>query len=420
MDRLTLGFIALCDAAPLVVAKERGLFAYEGLDVTLSRQASWSNIRDRVSVGALDGAHMVAPMPLAASLGRSPLDRPMVTALVLSQGGNGITVSTDLYRRLAEADPVGMAARPPTAEGLRRLVAADRAAGRPKLTFAVVFAHSSHAYELRYWMAAGGVDPEMDVTITVVPPAQMVAHLAAGHVDGFCVGEPWNSLAVDRGVGRILATSPELWRGRSEKVLGLRRDFAEARPDTHAALVRALVRAGQWLDDQNNRSAAAKMLCHPGYLDVPCDIIARSLTGRMAYAQGEVARRLPDLFMFHRHAATFPWVSQAQWYLTQMIRWGQADPATDIAAVASSVYRPDLYRAAVSGMDNVPVPVADTKQEGAQGAPWMLDTAQGPLPMPPDRFFAGPSFDPADPRAYLRGFTISHPRAPRLTIVGRA
>jgi nitrate/nitrite transport system substrate-binding protein len=206
MTRLRIGFLPLSDCAVLAVALEKGFFRRHGVEVTLSREASWANIRDKVAVGALDGAQMLAGMPLAAAVGIDPIGRPLVTALSLGLNGNAITLSNALWARLVAADPHGTRERPMTAVALRQVIDDDRAHGRPLLCFAMVSPFSSHNYELRYWLAAAGIVPDRDVRLTVVPPPPMVDAMAQGSIDGFCVGEPWSSLAVQRGLGRLVVS----------------------------------------------------------------------------------------------------------------------------------------------------------------------------------------------------------------------
>jgi len=231
---LRLGFIPLTDCAPLVVAQDLGLFAEEGLNVTLSREASWATVRDKVAVGALDGAHMLAPMALASPLGVDGAGdaRPMIAPLALNLNGSAITVSTALAAALREIDPEGMAARPITARPLARLVARSRAQGAPPLTFAVVFPYSMHAYQLRYWMAQAGIDPDLDVRLVVTPPPRMVEQLRLGGIDGFCVGAPWNAVAAQEGLGEMLIKASEFWPGSPDKVFGVKALWARERPDT--------------------------------------------------------------------------------------------------------------------------------------------------------------------------------------------
>lgn len=393
---VSLGFIPLTDCAPLVIAKELGYFERQGLEVTLSKETSWANIRDKVSIGVLDGAQMLAPMPLAATAGLGPMAKPMVTALSLDLNGNAITVSNALHERLCEADPVAMAERPVTARALKALIDEARAAGRPPLTFAVVFPFSTHNYQLRYWMAAAGIDPDRDVRLVVVPPPQMVGSLARGEVDGYCVGEPWNGAAVRAGLGRTLITSYEIWNNNPEKVLGVTAEWAEQNPNTHRALIAALLEAGRWLDRPENRLAVVATIAPSVYVNAPRDVVALSMTGTYQYAPDEPPRTLPDFNVFHRYAANFPWRSHGVWFATQMVRWGQLPADTDVRALAHAVYRPDRYREAAEPL-GFAVPGLDEKTEGRHADGWRLND----IAMGADRFFDGLTFDPTRPAQYL-------------------
>lgn len=402
---LTLGFVPLTDCAPLVAAKEMGFFADEGLDVTLSREPSWANIRDKVSVGILDGAQMLAGIPLAANAGIGAFNVPMVAPLVLDLGGNAITLSRPLIQRMEAADPDAMAERPLSARALKRVIDADRAAGAPRLTFGVVFSVASHAYQLRYWLAEAGIDPDADVRLVVIPPPDMVTSLHLGAIDGFCVGEPWNSLAAATGIGRIAITSHDLWANAPEKVLGVTAAWAEQHPATLAALVRALIRAGRWLDRPENRRVAAALLADIRYVGAPASVLDAALTGALTGA----ATRNDDFVVFHRYAAGFPWHSHAVWTLAQMVRWGQVPAGTDLAAIAAATHRTDLYRTAAAALDE-PLPLADARVEGTHTTPWTLTDATAPITMGPDRFLDGQTFDPADVAGYLNRFAITRHR----------
>lgn len=366
--KLKLGFIPLTDCAPLVVAKERGFFAEQGLDVELSREASWASIRDKVAVGTLDGAHMLATMPMSTSLGLAGIRQPVVTACALNLGGNTITLSAALLRRMGE----------PTNAALKRVIDEDKARGLPAMAFAMVYPFSTHHYELRYWMAAAGIDPDRDVRLVVVPPPQMVGHLSAGNIQGFCVGEPWGSLAASMELGQVVATSNDIFAGRIEKVLGVTQTFADSCPETHKALTSALIAAGAWCD--SNRTELAEIIAQPAYVNVPVDVARQGLQG--------------DSVIFHAHAANFPWRSQALWLIGQMKRWGHVNPQVDSRRLADLCYRPDLYRLAAHGN---PVPLSDHKTEGTHAAPWILDKATAPIAMGPDRFLDGATFDPLAP-----------------------
>jgi ABC-type nitrate/sulfonate/bicarbonate transport system substrate-binding protein len=389
---LRLGFIPLNDCAPLVVAKEKGFFAEEGLDVELSREASWATIRDKVALGALDGAHMLAPLAIAASLGVGGDPAPMVVPLALNLSGSAFTVSKSLAEALKAIDPEGVAAR--TARPLARLIAARQEVGSAPLTFAVVFPYSTHNYQLRYWLADAGIDPDRDLRLVVVPPPRTAEQLRSGVIDGFYVGAPWGVLAVAQGVGEILTYGSDIWRAAADKVLGVTQAFAETEPDALQAMLRALIRAGVWADAAEHRRELAAMLARPEYIGAPEPVIAELLTDA------------PQGLVYHRHAASFPWRSHAAWFASQMLRWGQAAPAPDLPAGAQAVYRPDLYRRAALAL-GVSAPMEDAKPEGAHAAAWVLPGSNGPIAMAADGFCDGRAFEPAQAEAYAAGFDIT-------------
>lgn len=403
---LTVGFIPLTDCAPIVIAQELGYFGVEGLNVALSREASWATLRDKVTLGILDAAHMLAPVPLAATLGLSGFARPMVTALSLGINGNAITVSNTLFSRMLEADFNAAVDPANSSVALKKVIDTDRREGREPMTFAMVFPFSMHNYELRYWLACGGIDPDRDVKLVVVPPPQMVANLRAGTIDGCCVGEPWNLLASAEKVGRTVITGSRIWSGKPEKVLAVSREWADRNPLTHRALLRALIRAARWLDDPLNSPHAAAILAAPGNIGVDADLIAASLPQATAAPNREgVGGRMINPSCFFASAATFPWRSQAMWIITQMMRWGQLQAKADIAALAASVYDVDLYRA-VAGELGIALPTIDTRIEGAHRQAWVLEAATQPIAMGSDRFIDARQFDPACCDAFLDGFEI--------------
>lgn len=402
---LRLGFIPLNDAAPLIVGKTQGFFAAEGLDVTLAREASWSNIRDKVAVGLLDGAHMLGPLPIACSLGLSGPSTAMIAPFSLNLNGSAITVSRALAEAMRAADPDGMSRRPRTARPLRAVIEARRAAGEAPLTLAVVFPFSMHNYELRYWLAEAGIDPDNDLRIVISPPPRMAERLASGEVDGFCVTAPWNALAVAQGHGEIMTYASEIWRVGPDKVLGLTADWAERHPNTLQALLRALLKAAIWCDQAANRPELGAILADAAYLAAPVDIVRQSLIGSPPYAPDEPGEASLDYLIYHRYAASFPWRSHAVWFLTQMLRWGQIGPDVDIPAVAESVYRPDLFRIAAAALGE-PAPLVDEKVEGAHAQAWRLHEATDPIRMAPDLFFDGRLFDAGQPQRYARSFAI--------------
>ncbi len=415
--RLDFGIIPLTDCAPLVVAATRGYFRKYGLDVSISREPSWANIRDKVAVGALDGAHMLAGMPIAATLGVGGVRKPTVTAFSMDLNGNGITVSNTLHERMMEADPGAMGEKPTSARALKKVIEADRKAGRPPMTFAMVFPVSTHNYAMRYWMASAGIDPDEDVRLIVIPPSQMVANLSARNIDGYCVGEPWNARAVKAGLGRTVITGYEIWNNSPEKVFGVNLEWAEKYPNTHRAVIMALLETAQWMDRPENRMEVVRIISDRAYVNAPEDVVKMSMTGTFQYGQDEPPRPMPDFNVFYRYAATFPWRSHAEWILTQMIRWGQIEQPVDIRQTAMSVYRPDIHREAAK-MLGVDVPPMDYKTEGTHAQPWVLQGDGPTIAMGPDRFFDGRVYDPSSTLDYLAGFDIQHPRMELAALAG--
>jgi nitrate/nitrite transport system substrate-binding protein len=404
---LELGFVPLTDCAPLAVALHKGYFDKYGLNVKLSREPSWSNIRDKVAAGLLDGAQMLAGMPIATTLGLGPVQKHTITAFSMDLNGNGITVSNELYQRMCEADSEAMQHRPITARALKRVIEQDQAAGREPMTFAMVFPLSNHNYQLRYWMAAAGIDPDKDVELVVIPPPQMVDSLAARQIDGYCVGEPWNEHAVRTGIGRTVITSYEIWNNGPEKVFGVNQDWAEQHPYTHVALLMALMEATRWMDSPANRMEVVDLIASDAYLNIDQDSVKMSMMGDFQYGSGETARSIPDFNVFHRYAANYPWLSHAEWFITQMYRWGQIDRVLNIREAAAKIYRPDIYRQA-AGILGEPHPTGSHKPEGSNAVAWQLLDATQPITMGADQFLDGKLFDPARPVDYLAGFDISH------------
>ena len=399
--QITAGFMPLFDSAVLVAAGEMGFAAREGIELKLHRETSWANIRDRIAIGHFDVAHMLGPMPLACSLGLTPLASETIVPFSLGLGGNCVTVSNALWEGMAahgaapDLDPARAGA------ALGALIRERATAAREPLRFAVVHPHSGHNYELRYWLAACGVDPDRDIEIVIVPPPFMADALAAGRIDGYCVGEPWNSAAVAAGIGRVVTVKALLWRNSPEKVIGARKTWAEENPDALAALLRALHHSARWCQDPANRGELAALMARPAFLGQPEAIQVPILTGQLQLGGG-VERRVEDFFLPFDKAANFPWRSHALWFYTQMVRWGQLPHTPQNLAIARDCYRPDLYRSALKPL-GVALPGANAKVEGALKVATPVGSAGASLVLGPDGFFDGQIFDPDRIEAYIDG-----------------
>jgi two-component system, oxyanion-binding sensor len=358
--KINVGFIPLLDCACIVAAVEQGFARAAGLDVALVRETSWANIRDRLIVGQFDAAHLLGPMAVASTLGIGHVRVPLIAPFALGLGGNAITVSTSLWQQMSrEGATLGGNARM-LGTALARVVVA-RTKDEP-LTFGMVYPFSCHNYELRYWLAAVGIDPDRDVRLVVIPPPFLVDAMRAGQIDGFCVGEPWNSVAVDAGVGTIVTPTTAIWPHSPEKVLGCRASWAEENASKLDALIRALHRASLWCEDPANHADLAHMLAAPRYIDAPAELLQAALANRLPLAAGAAPSSLPDFYVAARHAATFPWVSHAMWFYEQMVRWGQVEAARSHAPAVRGTYRPDIYRRALAAL-RLDLPANDVKPE---------------------------------------------------------
>ncbi len=393
---LRIGFLPLVDAALPILAREFGFAEAEGLDLRLVRDMSWATVGDRLLYGHSDAAHLIAPLAIATTLGLGRPATALSVPFVLGLNGNAITLRPDLAARVTTPGLPGDV----TAIG-RRL--ADLARAAPKLRFGVVHRFSSHDYMLRYWLLGSGIDPTREVDIVTVSPPFAADALASGEVDGICVGEPWNSVAVDRGVGVIVAVTSQIWRRGVEKVLAMRSDRLAAEPDMVARLIRALYRAGVAFVDPGQRDMIAAILARGEYLDGSADLIARAISDRIRFARGAEPIHVPDFMFQHREAANFPWVSQAAWLYAQMSLAGHLTPDPATYAAAQRVFRPDIYRAALRPL-GVPLPGANSKLEGGITRPLAVGTALGRLILGPDAFFDARSFDPDRLDDYLGGF----------------
>ncbi|MWB78607.1 nitrate ABC transporter substrate-binding protein [Pseudooceanicola sp. 216_PA32_1] len=413
-DQLTFGFIKLTDMAPLAVAYEQGFFDDEGLFVTLEAQANWKVLLDGVISGTLDGAHMLAGQPLAATIGYGT-EAHIVTPFSMDLNGNGITLSNEVWEMMKPGLPTdadGKVAHPISASHLKPVIETFNSEGKP-FNMGMVFPVSTHNYELRYWLAAGGINPGYyspenvtgqigaEVFLSVTPPPQMPATLEAGTINGYCVGEPWNQQAVFKGIGVPVITDYELWKNNPEKVFGMTAAFTEENPNTTLAVTKALIRAAIWLDenDNANREEAVEILSRPEYVGADAEVIANSMTGTFEYEKGDT-REVPDFNVFFRYNATYPFYSDAVWYLTQMRRWGQipeARPDSWFDEVAKSVYKPGIYLKAAQML-------VDEGLADAADFPWDSDGYKAPTPAAD--IIDGIPFDARTPNAYLDSLPI--------------
>jgi ABC-type nitrate/sulfonate/bicarbonate transport system substrate-binding protein len=397
--QITAGFMPLLDSALLVTAKEKGFAEAEGIDLTLMRETSWANIRDRLAVGHFQVAHMLAPMPIACNLGLTPLAAPTIAPMALGLGGNAVTVSNALWGGMekhgarADLDPARAGA------ALKAVVAELADAKRPQLRFAVVHPHSGHNYELRYWLAACGIDPDRDIEIVILPPPLMADALGAGTIDGYCVGEPWSTAAVRAGRGHIATVKAAIWKGSPEKVLGAQAQWAQNHPEALRALLRALYRSAVWCADPANRDELAAIFSRPTYVDRPAQWMLPALSGQIGVDDSEVVA-VDEFFVPLAKAATFPWKSHALWLYTQMVRWGQIAHDKEHERIARETYRPDIYRAALEPL-GVALPGANAKVEGALTRATPVGSAGASLTLGPDGFFDGGLFDPDKIDGYI-------------------
>jgi nitrate/nitrite transport system substrate-binding protein len=411
-EQLKLGFIKLTDMVPLAIAYEKGYFEDEGLYVTLEPQANWKVVLDRVITGELDGSHMLAGQPLGATVGFGT-KADVVTVFSMAINGKAITVSNDVWSRIKPKVPLdaqGKPVHPLSAKLLQPVVAESRAAGKP-FRMGMVFPVSGHNFELRYWLAAGGIHPgfyspsdvsgqiKADVLLSVTPPPQMPATLEAGTISGYCVGEPWNQQALFKNVGTPLLTDDEIFARIPDKVFAVTKAFADKNPQTLLALTKALIRASIWLDANKgaNRKEAAQIISRPEYVGADYRVLSNSMLGTFEYGRGD-KRQTPNFNVFFRGHASFPYVSDAVWSLTQMRRWGQIpEPKPDewYQEVAKKVNRTDIYLQAAKLL------VAEGK---AQKEDFHSDSDGYQAPI--KDYLEGIEFDGRKPNAYIDRFAI--------------
>jgi nitrate/nitrite transport system substrate-binding protein len=422
-DELTFGFIKLTDCAPLIIAKEKGFFEDEGLYVTLQAQANWKVLLDRVISGELDGAHMLPGQALGASVGFGTR-ADIVAPFAMGINTLAITVSNGVWAEMKPRIPQmkpripqenGKPVHPIGADALKPVVDRFREEGRT-FNMGMVFPTSTHNYHLRYWLAGGGIHPgyyapergdiggqiQADVLISVTPPPQMPATLESGTIHGYSVGEPWNQQATMRGIGVPVVTAYHIWNRTPEKIMGMRRDFVEKHPNTAVAVTKALIRAAIWLDegDGKNRREAARIFSRPEYIGADYDVIVGPITGVYTYERGDT-RPLPEFNLYFRDDASYPYFSDAVWYLTQMRRWGQIPERKQDSwyhRTAKDVYRPDIWLKAAEELIS----------EGKLKRTDIPKTDGYRSPTKPSDFIDGVVFDGRKPVDYLKEFSIGH------------
>ena len=368
-----IGIIALTDCSSIVMAHELGLFKKYGIEATISKEASWAVIRDRLNLGENQASHLLLGIAYSSTMGLlgSPV-KPMIIPCYLNRNGQAITLKKEFLAKGVK-----------TPETMKPQVEAAKQAGTP-LTFAMTFPPGTHAMWMRYWLASGGIHPDKDVTLITIPPAQMVANMKVGKMDGYCVGEPWGARAIADGIGFTAITTQQIWQDHPEKVLGFTEEFATKNPRTVKAVIRAVVEASQYIDKLENRPHVAEVVARPQYINTQKEVILGRMLGQYDYGDGRPAEQDKYYMTFFDRHTNFPWKSHGIWWLTQFRRWGMVKEGVDYAGLANRVHRPGIYREVAREM-GLDVPQEDMRQE---------------------TFFDGITFDPARPEEYARGFTV--------------
>ncbi len=371
--QVRIGIIALTDCASIVMAHELGLFKQYGIEATISKEASWAVIRDRLALGENQASHLLLGMAYASTMGLlgAPV-KPLVIPMYLNRNGQAITLAKTLLTKGVTSP-----------QTLKPHVDAAKKAGAPMI-FAMTFPSGTHAMWMRYWLAAGGINPDKDVTLITIPPPQMVANMKVGKMEGFCVGEPWNARAIADGIGYTVTTTQQIWPDHPEKVLGMTEEFAEKNPKTVQALLRALLEAGQYIDKLENRPHVAEVVARPQYINTQKEVILGRLLGQYDYGDGRPPEQDRYYMTFFDRQTNFPWKSHGIWWLSQFRRWGMAKEGVDYAGLSNRVHRPDLCRMAAKDL-GLDTPHTDMRQE---------------------TLFDGITFDPMQPEAYARAFAI--------------
>jgi nitrate/nitrite transport system substrate-binding protein len=370
--KVRIGIIALTDCSSLVMAHELGLFKKHGIESTISKEASWAVIRDRLTLGENQATHLLVGTAYAMTMGlQGSPQKPTIVPLYLNRNGQAITLTKSLLDKGLK-----------TPAQIKPLALEAKAKNSP-MTFAMTYPPGTHAMWMRYWLASGGIHPDKDISLITIPPAQMVANMKVGKMDGFCVGEPWNARAIADGIGFTAITTQQLWRDHPEKVLAFTEEFAAKNPKTVRATMRAVIEASQWIDKLENRARMAEVVSQPQYINCPKEIIYGRLLGEYDYGDGRKEKDKYYMTFFDRHT-NFPQRSHGVWWLSQFRRWGMVKEPPDYKGLVERVHRSDIFREVAQEM-GVETPREDMKKE---------------------TLFDGVTFDPADPEKYARSFAI--------------
>ncbi|MBI4382281.1 MAG: ABC transporter substrate-binding protein [candidate division NC10 bacterium] len=373
--KIRFGIIALTDCSSIVMAHELGLFRKYGIDSTISKEASWAVIRDRLSLGENQATHMLYGMPYASTMGLfgSP-KKPMIIPFVINRNGQGITLKKELVAKGVR-----------TPQALKPMVDEAKKKGQP-MTFAMTFPPGTHAMWMRYWLGAGGINPDKDISLITIPPPQMVANMKVGKMDGYCVGEPWNARAVFDKIGYTVISSQRIWKDHPEKVLGMAEEFAEKNPKTVRAILRAMIEASRYIDKMENREKVAKIVSRPQYINTAKEVILSRLQGKYDYGDGRPIEQDPLYMTFYVRRTNFPWKSHGVWWLSQFRRWGMVSEPPDYKGLVNRVHRPDLFKQVAKEM-GLSLPDGDYKKEV---------------------LFDGVPFNPHKPEEYAKSFPVNN------------
>jgi nitrate/nitrite transport system substrate-binding protein len=371
--KVRIGIIALTDCSSIVMAHDLGLFKKYGIEATISKEASWAVIRDRLSLGENQATHMLLGMPYASTMGLlgAPV-KPMIIPFYLNRNGQAITLTKALLDKGVK-----------TPQQLKPLVMEAKAKGSP-MTFAMTYPPGTHAMWIRYWLASGGINPDRDSTLITIPPPQMVANMKVGKMDGYCVGEPWPARAITDGIGFTATTTQQMWKDHPEKVLAFTEDYAQKNPKTVKAVMRAVLEASQWIDKLENRPRMVEVVSQPQYINTSKEVILGRLLGDIDYGDGRKEKDKYYMTFFDRYT-NFPLKSHGVWWLSQFRRWGMVKEPPDYKGIVDRVHRPDIFRE-VAKETGVEVPREDMKKE---------------------TFWDGVTFDPAEPEKYAKSFPVN-------------